>query len=86
MSFNDELNSRIIKNSENILLLFHSEYIKNLFIKKFNPPKNCILLTIQNLEHKLVGLRYSEYRYINRDVIFRLENKKLNNLGDDDCE
>ena len=40
----------------------------------------------KNLEHKLVGLRYSEYRYINRDVIFRLENKKLNNLGDDDRE
>ena len=51
MNFNDELNSRIVKNSENILLLFPSEY-----------------------------------RYINRDVIFRLENKKLNNLGDDDRE
>ena len=73
MNINEQLKSRIIKDSENILVLFPSEYTKDIFKRKVNPPKNYILFSTSNLEHKLVGLRYKEYKYINLELKKQIE-------------
>lgn len=72
MNINSELKSRVSKNSDNVLLLFPTEYLRNLFKREFNLPKNYILVNIHNLEKELVGLRYKEYKYINSDTFLRL--------------
>lgn len=75
MNINHELKSRVSKNSNNVLLLFPNEYLRNLFKREFNPSKNYILVNIHNLEKELVGLRYKEYKYINQDTFLRLRYK-----------
>lgn len=86
MNIGEQLKSRIVKDSKNILLLFASEQNKEYFKRKINPPENYILLSTHNLEHKLVGLRYKEYKYLNQDQIRRFLYRYENELKDSDIK
>lgn len=61
----EELNSRIVKDSDNILLIFEDYRRLNLYRRNFGRNNRIILLTDYDLENKgLVGLRYNNWHYV----------------------
>ena len=71
MDIRNRLNLGIDKTSKNLLLIFPDSRTKELF-KKYFGDIEMILLTSQNLFHKLDGLRYREYKFLNRDIVYKL--------------
>ena len=61
----EELNSRIVEDSNKILLIFEDYRKLNLYRKNFGRDNRKILLTDYDLENKgLVGLRYNSWHYV----------------------
>ena len=61
----EELNSRIVEDSDKILLIFEDYKRLNLYRRIFGRDNRKILLTVYDLENKgLVGLRYNNWYYI----------------------
>mgnify|MGYP001328123292 CR=1 FL=1 len=60
-----ELNSRIVKDSDKILLIFKDYRRLNLYRRYFGRDSRKILLTDYDLENNgLVGLRYYNWHYV----------------------
>lgn len=61
----EELNSRIVEDSDKILLIFKDYRRLNLYRRNFGRDSRKILLTDYDLENKgLVGLRYYNWHYV----------------------
>ena len=58
----EELNSRIVEDADKMLLIFRNKEDMNWF--KGNSTSTAIMVTEDNLKHKLVGLRYYNWHYI----------------------
>ena len=74
MDIRNRLNLGIDKTSKNLLLIFSDSKTKELF-KKYFGDIEMILLTSQNLFHKLDGLRYKEYKFLNREIVYKMVNE-----------
>lgn len=61
----EELNSRIVEDSNKILLIFEDYRRLNLYRRIFGKDDRKILLTDNDLKNKgLVGLRYNNWHYV----------------------
>lgn len=61
----EELNSRIVEDSEKRLLIFKDDKQLNLYRRYFGRDYKKILLTEYDVEHnRLAGLRYNNWNYI----------------------
>lgn len=66
----EELNSRIVADSDKILLIFEDYSGLNLYGRNFGRDRRKILLTKYDLENKgLVGLRYNNWHYVDDDEL-----------------
>ena len=75
----EELNSRIVEDSDKILLIFEDYRRLNLYRRNFGRDYREILLTVYNLENKgLVGLRYNNWYYIDDGELNNMINELLN--------
>lgn len=73
-----ELNSRIVEDSDKVLLIFEDYKSLILYRRNFGRDNREILLTVYNLENKgLVGLRYNNWHYID-DELNNMINELLN--------
>ncbi|HHX70781.1 MAG TPA: hypothetical protein GX708_22365 [Gallicola sp.] len=69
----EELNSRIVEDSDKILLIFKDYRRLNLYRRNFGRDSRKILLTDYDLENNgLVGLRYYNWHYV--------DDRELNNM------
>ena len=74
-----ELNSRIVEDSDKVLLIFEDYKRLNLYRKNFGRDNREILLTVYDLENKgLVGLRYNNWYYIDDGELNNMINELLN--------
>lgn len=74
-----ELNSRIVEDSDKVLLIFEDYKRLNLYRRNFGRDNREILLTVYNLENKgLVGLRYNNWYYIDDGELNNMINELLN--------
>ena len=74
-----ELNSRIVEDSDKVLLIFEDYKRLNLYRRNFGRDYREILLTVYNLENKgLVGLRYNNWYYIDDGELNNMINELLN--------
>ena len=75
----EELNSRIVEDSNKILLIFEDYKSLILYRRNFGRDNREILLTVYNLENKgLVGLRYNNWHYIDDGELNNMINELLN--------
>ena len=75
----EELNSRIVENSDKILLIFEDYKSLILYRRNFGRDNREILLTEYDLENKgLVGLRYNNWYYIDDGELNNMINELLN--------
>ena len=75
-----KLNSRIVEDSDKVLLIFEDYKSLILYRRNFGRDNREILLTVYNLENKgLVGLRYNNWHYVGdgelTNMIYELLNK-----------
>ena len=74
-----ELNSRIVEDSDKVLLIFEDYKSLILYRRNFGRDNREILLTVYNLENKgLVGLRYNNWYYIDDGELNNMINELLN--------
>ena len=74
-----ELNSRIVEDSDKILLIFEDYKSLILYRRNFGRDNREILLTVYDLENKgLVGLRYNNWHYIDDGELNNMINELLN--------
>ena len=74
-----ELNSRIVEDSDKVLLIFEDYKRLNLYRRNFGRDNREILLTVYDLENKgLVGLRYNNWYYIDDGELNNMINELLN--------
>ena len=74
-----ELNSRIVEDSDKVLLIFEDCKSLNIYRRNFGRDNREILLTVYNLENKgLVGLRYNNWYYIDDGELNNMINELLN--------
>ena len=75
----EELNSRIVEDSDKVLLIFEDYKSLILYRRNFGRDNREILLTVYNLENKgLVGLRYNNWHYIDDGELNNMINELLN--------
>ena len=75
----EELNSRIVEDSDKILLIFEDYKSLILYRRNFGRDNREILLTVYDLENKgLVGLRYNNWHYIDDGELNNMINELLN--------
>ena len=75
----EELNSRIVEDSDKVLLIFEDYKILNLYIRNFGRDNRKILLTEYDIKNKgLVGLRYNNWHYVDDDELNNMINELLN--------
>ena len=75
----EELNSRIVENSDKILLIFEDYRRLNLYRRNFGRDNRKILLTEYDIKNKgLVGLRYNNWHYVDDDELNNMINELLN--------
>ena len=75
----EELNSRIVEDSDKVLLIFEDYKSLILYRRNFGRDNREILLTVYNLENKgLVGLRYNNWYYIDDGELNNMINELLN--------
>ena len=80
----EELNSRIVEDSDKTLLIFEDYRGLNLYRRNFGRDNRKILLTDYDLENKgLVGLRYNNWNYIDE---IELDNMIESLLKDSDVK
>ena len=74
-----ELNSRIVEDSDKILLIFEDYKSLILYRRNFGRDNREILLTVYDLENKgLVGLRYNNWHYVDDGELNNMINELLN--------
>ena len=74
-----ELNSRIVEDSDKVLLIFEDYKSLILYRRNFGRDNREILLTVYDLENKgLVGLRYNNWHYIDDGELNNMINELLN--------
>ena len=74
-----KLNSRIVEDSDKILLIFEDYKSLILYRRNFGRDNREILLTEYDLENKgLVGLRYNNWYYIDDGELNNMINELLN--------
>lgn len=74
-----ELNSRIVEDSDKVLLIFEDYKSLNIYRRNFGRDNREILLTVYDLENKgLVGLRYNNWYYIDDGELNNMINELLN--------
>jgi hypothetical protein len=75
----EELNSRILADSDKILLIFEDYIRLNLYRRNFGRDRRIILLTKYDLENKgLVGVRYNNWHYVDDGELNNMINGLLN--------
>lgn len=75
----EELNSRIVEDSDKVLLIFEDYKSLNLYRRNFGRDNRKILLTEYDIKNKgLVGLRYNNWYYIDDDELNNMINELLN--------
>ena len=75
----EELNSRIVEDSDKILLIFEDYRRLNLYRRNFGRDNRKILLTEYDIKNKgLVGLRYNNWHYVDDDELNNMINELLN--------
>lgn len=78
------IESRLTKDSDNILFIFESSKGRRMF-KSLKPLKICLLVVESALPDCLVGMRYCMYKYISDDEVYELVKqyeKEVNNVKD----
>ena len=74
-----KLNSRIVEDSDKVLLIFEDYKSLILYRRNFGRDNREILLTGYDLENKgLVGLRYNNWYYIDDGELNNMINELLN--------
>ena len=74
-----KLNSRIVEDSDKVLLIFEDYKSLILYRRNFGRDNREILLTVYDLENKgLVGLRYNNWYYIDDGELNNMINELLN--------
>ena len=74
-----KLNSRIVEDSDKVLLIFEDYKSLILYRRNFGRDNREILLTVYDLENKgLVGLRYNNWHYIDDGELNNMINELLN--------
>ena len=75
----EELNSRIVEDSDKILLIFEDYKSLILYRRNFGRDNRKILLTEYDIKNKgLVGLRYNNWHYIDDGELNNMINELLN--------
>ena len=75
----EELNSRIVEDSDKILLIFEDYRRLNLYRKNFGRDNRKILLTDYDIKSRgLVGLRYNNWHYVDDGELNNMINELLN--------
>lgn len=75
----EELNSRIVEDSDKILLIFEDYRRLNLYRRNFAGDNRKILMTDNDLKNKgLVGLRYNNWHYVDDGELNNMINELLN--------
>ena len=74
----EELNSRIVEDSDKILLIFEDYRRLNLYRRNFGRDNRKILLTNYDLENRgLVGLRYNNWHDVDDGELNNMINELL---------
>ena len=75
----EELNSRIVEDSDKVLLIFEDYKSLILYRRNFGRDYRKILLTEYDIKNKgLVGLRYNNWHYVDDDELNNMINELLN--------
>lgn len=75
----EELNSRIVEDSDKILLIFEDYRRLNLYRRNFGRDYRKILLTEYDIKNRgLVGLRYNNWHYVDDNELNNMINELLN--------
>lgn len=75
----EELNSRIVEDSDKILLIFEDYKRLNLYRRNFVRDNRKILLTEYDIKNKgLLGLRYNNWHYVDDGELNNMINELLN--------
>ena len=75
----EELNSRIVEDSDKILLIFEDYRRLNLYRRNFGRDNRKILLTDYDIKKRgLVGLRYNNWHYVDDGELNNMINELLN--------
>ena len=75
----EELNSRIVEDSDKVLLIFEDYKSLILYRRNFGRDNREILLTEYDIKNKcLVGLRYNNWHYIDDGELNNMINELLN--------
>ena len=75
----EELNSRIVEDSDKILLIFKDYRRLNLYKRNFGRDNRKILLTDYDIKNRgLVGLRYNNWHYVDDGELNNMINELLN--------
>ena len=78
MKTQEELNSRIVEDSDKILLIFEDYRRLNLYRRKFGRDNRKILLTDYDIENRgLIGLRYNSWHYVDDGELNNMINELL---------
>ena len=79
MKIEEELNYRIVEDSDKILLIFEDYRRLNLYRRNFGRDNRKILLTNYDLENRgLVGLSYNNWHYVDDGELNNMINELLN--------
>ena len=75
----EELNSRIVEDSDKILLIFEDYRRLNLYRRNFDRDNRKILLTEYDIKNRgLVGLKYNNWHYVDDGELNNMINELLN--------
>lgn len=69
--YRNMIESRLVKDSKNILFIFESAKGRKLF-KSLNPSDTCILVVESTLPDCLIGTRYCMYKYLSDEEVYNL--------------